>query len=306
MHFYWVNHECLKNSSANPVPVELSFTTAALSSVFLLVTIPTNLLACLAILIDPNKDLRTQFNCFTFNLALADLLVGCVLEPTSVYAHIKEGVNTRKANYNESVSMKALHIQYFISTTASALSISALGLERYLAITSPFLYRQHFSVKLSVIMSMVIWIVAIGIGSINIFVEYILESFIFVNTVVFFTCTVVCYACFKIRSALHQASINLEEVGNRRPTEGDTQMRLTKTLMIIVGALLCCYIPVSCIIYFMNLCQQCDCKLIQWFRDVAFWLILLNSAINPFVYTIRSRSFRRAIGIIIRCKCRHN
>ena len=47
---------------------------------------------------------------------------------------------------------------------ASVLTIAALALERYSAVSHPFLYRQYFSVKLAVVMSIVIWILAIGFG----------------------------------------------------------------------------------------------------------------------------------------------
>ena len=302
--FYLVDNECLKNASTHQAPIELSFITATFSSVLMLVTIPTNLLVCLAILIDPNKDLKTQFNCFTFNLALADLVVGCITHPIAISSHIKEGVDTENGAKNELVIMNVLHISYFISAMASVLSIAALALERYLAVTKPFIYREHFSVKMAVVLSIIIWIFSTGFGFLSIFVEYIVESFIFVNTALFFTGIVVCFTYCRIRSTLRQVSKVWEETGIRPTTENDAQMKLTKTFALIIGALLCSYVPACTVIYFMNLCQQCDCDLIQWFRDAAAWLVLLNSAINPFVYAGRSSSFRNAIRMIVQCKCR--
>ena len=295
------------NGSTEPVPIQVSFITASFSIALFLVTVPTNLLVCLAILIDPYNKLKTQFNCFTFNLALADLLVGCVTESISIYVHMKEGVDTENGDDIEPAASKALHIQYFISAMASVLSIAALALERYLAVSKPFLYRQYFSVKLAVVMSAFIWLVAIGFGLTNIFVEYILESFIFVNTAVLLTCAIVGFACFEIRSSLRRVSNDwaaLEIQTNSQRNSECNQKKLTKTFALIIGALLCCYVPACCLIYFMNLCQTCDCELIEWFRDIAFWLVLLNSAINPFIYAFRNESFRKAVRIIICCKCR--
>lgn len=304
MYLDWVTSEC-RNSTA---PTELSILTATFSSLLLSITVPTNLLVCLAVLIDPNKELRTQFNCFTFNLALADLIVGCVTEAISVYFHINESMDSEFGHHDDPVMQKVIHIPFLISAVASALSIAALALERYLAVTSPFRYRQYFNVRLSIFLSIIIWVIALSFGFLNIFLNYMLQSFIFVNSVLMFTGLVVCFACFRIRSTLRKASNNWAEIGMQSTREDDlnTQKMLTKTFEIMIGALVCCYVPVCVMVYYMNLCDPCNCNVVQWFRDSLIWLILLNSAINPFIYAFRNSSFRSAVRIIIRCQCRQS
>lgn len=204
MYLDWASSGCRNATS----PSELSTITASFSFALLVVTVPTNLLVCLAIIIDPNKELRTQFNCFTFNLALADLLVGCITESLAVYIHIRQSVDTEFGHRDHPMIQKLLHIPYFIASAASVLSISALALERWLALTSPFIYREYFNVKVSVIMSITIWIIALSYGAMNIALDYILVNFILVNTALLFTGTMVCFASFRIRSSLRQ--VNME------------------------------------------------------------------------------------------------
>jgi hypothetical protein len=200
MYLDWVSSGCRNTTS----PPALSTITASFSFILLVVTVPTNLFVCLAITIDPNKELRTQFNCFTFNLALADLLVGCITESLAVYIHIRQNLDTEFGHRDDPMIQKLLHIPYFIASAASVLTISALAIERWLAATSPFIYRQYFNVKLSVVMSVIIWIIALSYGAMNIGLDYILENFILVNTALLITGTVVCFACFRIRSTLRQ------------------------------------------------------------------------------------------------------
>lgn len=302
MYIDWVSSECF-NSTA---PHELSILTATLSSVLLVITVPINLLVCLAVLIDPNKELRTQFNCFTFNLALADLVVGCVTEPISVYVHINESMDNGFGHHFDRVMQKVLHIPFIISAVASAFTTAALALERYLAITAPFRYRLYFDVKLSVRLSIIIWIIALTFGLLNIFLDYMLQSFIFVNSVLACTGLVVGFVCFRIRSMLHRVANNWAQIGmqSTREDNENVQKALTKTFEIMIVALTCCYIPVCGMVYYMNLCDHCNCNVVQWFRDAFFWLILLNSAINPFIYALRNASFRNAVKIIIRCECK--
>ena len=280
--------------------------TATFSTLLLFVTVPTNLLVCLAVLIDPNKELRTQFNCFTFNLALADLLAGCVTEAISVYFHIHESLDSEYGHNVDSWMQQVIHTPFLITAVASALSIAALALERYLAITSPFLYRRHFDVKLSVILSIIIWVIALSFGAMNLVLEYMELTFIFVNSVLLLTGIVVSYVCFRIRATLRRASDNWAEIGMHSTREDDLviQKMLTKTFEMIIGALLCCYLPVCAMVYYMNLCEPCNCDVVQWLRDSLIWLILLNSAVNPFIYAFRSQSYRSAVRIIVRCKCR--
>lgn len=264
---------------------------------------------CLAVIIDPNRELRTQFNCFTFNLALADLTVGCITEAIFVYYHIKESMDSEFGHHTGDAFMQKIsHIPFLITAVASALTIAALALERYLAVTSPFRYRQYFDVQLSVVLSIIIWIVALGFGLLNMVMEYYLQCFIILNSVLMFTGFIVCFACFKIRKTLRDASSNWKEIGMRSTREdGDlnTQKKLTKTFEIMIGALICCYAPACAMVYYMSVCDDCNCDVVQWFRDALAWLIVLNSAINPFIYAFRNVSFRSAVKIIIRCQCRH-
>ncbi|XP_028408244.1 adrenocorticotropic hormone receptor-like [Dendronephthya gigantea] len=292
------------NTSA---PVALSITSASISALLLVVTVPTNFLVCLAIILDPNRELRTQFNCFTFNLGLADLIVGCIAEPVSIYAHYTEAFASEHGHEVSNVVLKMFHIPYFISAMASVLSIAALACERDLAINSPFLYRRYFNVRLTVVFAAIIWLIAFTFGLLNLVFDYILESFIFINSGALFTGTLVCFAFCCIRVNLKRASNQWQQNERNQIKRGRdmiTQAKLTKTFSLMIGALMFCYVPACSIVYFINLCTNCNCDLVQWFRDAAFWLILLNSAIDPYVYAIRSSTFRNAIYKIIKCKCR--
>ena len=290
--------ECMNTSA----PDALSISTTSVSTLLLLFTVPTNLLVCFAIIIDPNRELKTQFNCLTFNLALADLIVGCVTEPVSIYAHVKEALASSHGHEVSPAVLKMFHVPYFISAMSSILSVSALALERYLAIKSPFRYRRYFNVKITIIFSLCIWIIAVGFGMLNLIFDYVFESFVFVNSGVLFTAVVVCFACYSIRKNLREASKQWRKTALQREIDALRQVKLTRTFAMMAGALLLCYAPACSMVYFINLCHQCSCDLVQWFRDVSFWLILLNSAINPYIYAIRTSSFRNAILKIIKCK----
>jgi hypothetical protein len=120
-------------------PSFLSFFTTTFSILFTILNIPGNLLVIIAVAKDPYKNLRTPFNYLMANLAVADLIVGTVTDPLSIYIHWKEGINAKLLKSE----VQVLHMSYFISCTASVLSLATLAVERYLAIRNPHTYRNR-------------------------------------------------------------------------------------------------------------------------------------------------------------------
>ena len=114
-------------------PFALSVTTATIAATLSVITVPGNLLICWAIVKDPNKELKASFNYLLLNLSIADLITGLITEPIFVLFHVGEA-----QNFQVMKRVQIVHIAYFISCTASILSISALATERYLTVTSNY------------------------------------------------------------------------------------------------------------------------------------------------------------------------
>ena len=107
----------------------MSYFTSTISFLLMFLNIPGNLLLILAVVMDPFKKLRTPFNFMMVNLAVADLIVGTVTEPMSIYIHWREGMGEH-LTLNLS---RVFFMSYFISCTASLISLAILAVERYLA-----------------------------------------------------------------------------------------------------------------------------------------------------------------------------
>jgi preprotein translocase subunit SecG len=168
-------------------PNHLSLFTAIWSIIFLLLNIPGNLLVILAVVLDPYKNLRTPFNYLMASLACADLLVGSVTEPLSVYLHFKEGLDLNLHSF------QTLHMTYFISCTASVLSLGTLAVERYLAIRNPHTYRNKLTGKriLGTIAS--IWGISVLLPLLYFEVGFITYAFIFANTALVVVFAITCF-----------------------------------------------------------------------------------------------------------------
>ena len=127
-------------------PSYLSIITATADSILAVTAIVGNLLVLLAVILDPNRNLRCRFNYFVANLAAADLMMGCLGLPMSVEFHIRESLTDEVFQLDHPRDHVRMII-ILISCTASILSFTALTMDRFIAIKDPLGYRPllcHF------------------------------------------------------------------------------------------------------------------------------------------------------------------
>ena len=311
----------------NGAPSHLSFFTASISALFLTTNIPGNLLLILAVAFDPHKNLRSPFNYLMSNLAIADLIVGVVTGPLSVNYHIKEGLY----GHVSAEEIKLFHMSYFVSCTASVLSLSSLAMERYLAIRNPHNYRNKLTGKRIIATVISIWSISLSLPFIYFEVGFITCSFILANTTVFLGVTIMCLTYglmiwkFKTNKTRFQSvaapksemknirtvknrpndvtthrDVNNHDVSSRHDKTVRMETRITKMFLVVMAAVLGCYGSSTILIYIMSFCETCNCVSLHWFRDLQCLFVLLNSSVNFFCYGLRSPRFRQAFVTLLR------
>ena len=316
-------------------PTELSFVTSSLSMIFTFTSTPGNLLIILAVVLNPNKNLRTPFNWLLVNLATADLIVGTITNPISVYVHMKEGLK-EKIPVDD---VRAIHMSYFISCTASVLSLSSLAVERYLAVRKPNTYRTNVTNKRIALTVAAVWLISLALPNIYFKVGYTTYAFIFANTAIAVAIAITCvtYSLMlrKFRERSHDISNSTANAREARYTISpsadpsrnknlstnatntntpnsvlasarEIEVKVTKIFIVILIAMLCCYGPSTVLIYVMNFCKSCSCTTLHWFRDLQFIFVLMNSSVNFLCYGLRSPRFRSAFTKILKIKRRNN
>uniref|UniRef100_A0A1I8H5H4 G_PROTEIN_RECEP_F1_2 domain-containing protein n=1 Tax=Macrostomum lignano TaxID=282301 RepID=A0A1I8H5H4_9PLAT len=79
------------------------------------------------------------------------------------------------------------------------------------------------------------------------------------------------------------------------------EKKAAKTLGIVVGVFILCWLPFFFIYPFKTIvCQQCQMPDLLF--KVAFWLGYCNSLCNPVIYACWNREFKRAFGRILACQ----
>ena len=284
-------------------PKALSFTTASLSLLFLFVTVPGNFLVCLAVFKDPYKRLKTPFTFFVVNLAIADLIVGMLTEPISVVLHFREGFSLPISDY-----IAIIHMSYFVSCTASVLSLAALTADRFTAISYPLQYRARLTSRRAFMIVGLIWVVSFTLPFVYFKVGYLVYAFVFANSAIALTFVIFLFTYIRVLRGVRGQVLEWEKLRQSSQTEENRarlratafEKNITQAFMVMLGLFLCCYTPSCVMIYIMNLCISCSCFTIHVLRDLQFVFVLCSSALNPFLYAWRLPNFRKAFVRILR------
>ncbi|CAD6995602.1 unnamed protein product [Ceratitis capitata] len=124
--------------------------------ILIVITVLGNTLVIIAII--TTRRLRTVTNCFVMSLAVADFLVGIFVMPPAVAAHLFGSWRFGWILCDIWVSLDIL------LCTASILSLCAISVDRYLAVTKPLKYsRKRRSKRLALLMILIVWVLALAI-----------------------------------------------------------------------------------------------------------------------------------------------
>ncbi|KAL0963656.1 hypothetical protein UPYG_G00309170 [Umbra pygmaea] len=94
----------------------------------------------------------------------------------------------------------------------------------------------------------------------------------------------------------HERSLRRQRISSTR------ERRAASTLGLILGAFVICWLPFFVKEVIVNTCGSCSTSV--ELADFLTWLGYLNSLINPLIYTIFNKDFKKAFQKMVRCKHR--
>ncbi|XP_062618302.1 orexin receptor type 2-like [Saccostrea cucullata] len=295
--------------------------------VIFLLGIGGNLLVCLAVW--KNRNLRTLTNVHLVNLAVADFLVVAIcLPPTLLH-------DAMESWFLGTVGCKVVTYFQKVSVLVSVLTLTIIGVERYLGICRPmsdFLPRIKARVAL-----LIIWIVALVTAVPDLYYMTVIPDDVIPKTVnllkscrpmdgkaevmqqlmifvVFFIVpfAVMGFAYTNIIICLWHSTQNLSNINAEHGSSVVIQNRKTtaKMLIVVVVAFFGCNLPVYIlnILRYFKVLNSMEHAEIKSFSLTSHLLLYLSSAINPIIYTVMSGKFRSTFRKMICidgtiCKC---
>lgn len=253
------------------------------------------------------RQLHTPTNYLILSLAVADLLVGVLVFPSSMT------VTVTSCWYQEDLFCKLRGSFDVTLSTASILNLCCISLDRYYAVCKPLTYRSQMSHRVIGMMILASWGVSalIGIGIIVAgFNQGKCEGSCLIDALI--STTLACVFSFyipvivmlsfylKIFFVAQKQVKSIQSTTCQNSECGTTVSRMerkaTKTLAVVMGVFIFCWAPYFlCIIFQPLTYEETPVAVIETLN----WLTLSNSMLNPFIYAFFYTWFRSAIRMII-------
>ena len=253
-----------------------------------------------------NYRLRTRTNAFLVSLAISDFLVGGISLPMWIYIILTE--------FNESHTFKTVfRILDVFTALASIYHLTAISIERYIAVSRPFYYKRLTSFFHRAMIASA-WILAGVLASLSSVTTTTPWTSRVYSTVLFiggFTVPVAITAFMYIgvfsvarsllqrnppRTLSQQSAKSLKEY-----YQGERKVAITVAL--ITGLFLLAWVPFFTVSVTAAYCYHC----LPSSPDTLIGLVVivksvhyLNSAVNPLVYARRNREIRRTFITLLR------
>uniref|UniRef100_A0A3B3TFI9 G-protein coupled receptors family 1 profile domain-containing protein n=1 Tax=Paramormyrops kingsleyae TaxID=1676925 RepID=A0A3B3TFI9_9TELE len=232
--------------------------------------LPWNLLTVVSVTY--YRYLRTPTNIFIVSLAMADLLVAVLVMPFSLVRTVDHWMFGKSV----CIAHSLLDVAF---CTSSIFSLSCIALDRYLAVCDPLRYSTRMSRHER----------AGGHGPTKCVLVMTAPFAVLAFTVSFLLPTV-----FMNQATRTQGAIQLQPDSTTR-----RERKAAKTLGIILGAYLLCWLP----FFIANLAHPLlGYSINSWVMELVLWLGYANSALNPILYAFFNAAFRHAFANILGCR----
>ncbi|XP_072271127.1 sphingosine 1-phosphate receptor 3 [Pyxicephalus adspersus] len=250
-----------------------------------------------------NNRFHNRMYFFIGNLALCDLLAGIAY----IVNILMSGANTC------TISLTAWFVRegsMFVALGASTFSLLAIAIERHLTMIKMRPYDANKKYRVFLLIG-TCWLISFSLGALPILGWNCINNLDDCSTVLPLYSKKYVGFCISIFIVILIAIVILYariyilvKSSSRRVTNhsnSERSMALLRTVVIVVGVFIACWSPLFILLLIDVACKVMECKILyqaQWFIALA----VLNSALNPLIYTLASKEMRRAFFRLV-CGC---
>ncbi|XP_078671767.1 adenosine receptor A2b-like [Branchiostoma floridae x Branchiostoma belcheri] len=276
-----------------------------------LITLIGNSLVILAVAVTRKLQVATNF--YIVSLSVADLIIGVIAGTFHIFSTL-HGHPLVTEDYGNCLFYWITLISIFC---ASVFNLLALSIDRYVAVMKPLHYHTIMTWKARTGLLVLVWLLACCAGMsqllnlcyplqflktgecnvMDIFNHYNIGHFFITPVFISLVCIIVMYSLV-FRAARRQTQ-RISAVQPMMTTEQRRQnvflgtLKAVKTLSIILGCLLVCWLPMILIMWLTIITGKIGLDS-RTFFGLVYMLPFTNSAVNPIVYAYRDKAFRKA------------
>lgn len=250
-----------------------------------------------------NHKFHNRMYFFIGNLALCDLLAGVAYTVNLLMS----GEKTLHLSQGEWFMREG---SMFVALGASIFSLLAIAIERHLTMIKMRPYDANKKYRVFLLIG-ACWLIAIALGALPILGWNCVGKLPDCSTILpLYTkkyvafCISIFMALLMAISVLYARIYALVKSSGRKVTKhsnSERSMALLRTVSIVVGVFIACWTPIFVLLLIDVACGPRHCRILlkaDWFIALA----VLNSGMNPVIYTLASREMRRAFfGLLCGC-----
>ena len=232
---------------------------------------------------------RTYF--LLINLAVANLLVGItefIIIGTAKSHNVGEG-------YGFLMRSRANPIAAFVLlfSGTSVYFLALISMERAFAVLRPIRHRITKS-RVYNCSIVIVWAVGLGFTLLSFHYSDFVGQYVFLpfRTCLLISFLIICVSYLSIRTRLRAPPpAELDNIYHRHRSR-EHNLRFLKTVFIAIASSLAFWMPAFVVYSTREFFQRCFTPLVFWLVDAMY---LVNSMVNPLVYSLRMQIFKDAI-----------
>ncbi|XP_043236634.1 thyrotropin-releasing hormone receptor-like [Amphibalanus amphitrite] len=271
-----------------------------------------------------SRAMHTPTNCYLVSLAVADITVLIAAVPNEVFMYFLVAQAWRWGNAGCAI----LVFLQNMGINASALSVTAFTVERFIAICLPLKARTICTVSRAKRIILAVWVFAflycipwvfltkvspvryIGVSDVQQCTFKLTRQaylgYFFADIVLFYVVPLLVSSVLYTRIAV--VVFRPPMVLKQSEGPGGVVAEVIKMLVMVVSLFALLWLPYRSMLVYNSFAQTAEDKYMDlWFLMFAKTCVYINSAINPILYNAMSAKFRRAFRQafrLIRCKQR--
>ena len=235
-----------------------------------------------------------------FNLALSDLCVGLIVQPAFVTATLARMSGAHNVLCLALISTAA---SSSILCTVSLLTMTAISVDRYLAVSLHLRYQEVVTVARVVRFVVLVWLISAvsaisWLWSPNVFFIIVAVTIAVSNVLVLFTYVKI-YRVVRRHEAQIHAQVQFQEQQMDEHSRNVASCKKSAITMFVVHCVfVLCYLPYVCTVLILSIG---DFSLSQRFAlEVCTTVVFINSCVNPVLYCWRVSEIRKAMRETVR------
>ena len=230
------------------------------------------------------------------NLAITDLCVGIIAEPVNVAYSMS--VLNEFCVYMQQISF----ITSGIFCSISLLTITAISVDRLLALLLGLRYRQVVTFKRTFAFLVAFWVYSI-IGTLSSFGNPLIHKLVMYGTLTLCLLTLI-FSYTKIFFTLRHNQVQVQDhLSQGQPNQIMNMTRYKRAVSSafwVTATSVVCYLPFAIM---KAVTHETDVTLLITWQFVVTTLVFLNSSLNPLLYCWKIREVRQAVKDSVRQLC---